>query len=79
MASLVRPPRFTWMIGPTNGTSLLTVAATPATSESKSTGQPNVVSEMAGSSGFGHELRSRFGFQDFHIGLALDGMMAELR
>ena len=25
------------------------------------------------------ELRSRFGFQDFHIQLALDGMMAELR
>jgi len=25
------------------------------------------------------ELRSRFGFEDFHIQLALDGMMAELR
>jgi glyoxylase-like metal-dependent hydrolase (beta-lactamase superfamily II) len=25
------------------------------------------------------ELRSRFGFQDFHIQLALDGMLAELR
>jgi hypothetical protein len=25
------------------------------------------------------ELRSRFGFEDFHIGAALDGMLAELR
>jgi hypothetical protein len=25
------------------------------------------------------ELRSRFGFQDFHIQLSLDGILAELR
>ena len=43
-ASLVRSPRLTWMMGPARGISLLTVGATPGTSESNGTGHPKVVS-----------------------------------